>query len=437
MQNTEDDALQVSTHLITSLQLDQSTFQKETFGSNFSKEVGILKEHFHLMKVKVFSKKGEVLFSTGSEKVGEMNENSYFHDIVAKGHFYTKVVLKDTKSLENQKVALDVVETYVPIMRNNQFIGAFELYYDITEKKDKIDQLLWISWTVLFTISLLLAIGFGWSVWQLDIHINLRKFVEDKLRKRNNQMQEELNLGREFQQKILPELQHFPYLIISKKYLPYGEVSGDTYDISKTREGTMNFFLGDATGHGVSAAFMTMMVQIGLDNIKYNLPTDEVMRQINTSLTSHETEKFITGIFFRITSEGFLTTSNGAHPPLIILPADLTGPVVLKESGSLIGAFAEELVPFVEETYQLQPNDRIFVYTDGLPEWTNKQGNEFGLERLMDFLKSNRTLDMDVILDNLLEHVLDLSEGNECGDDLTMFMFQYIGSGHSSRQTVS
>ncbi|MGK5091651.1 PP2C family protein-serine/threonine phosphatase [Deltaproteobacteria bacterium TL4] len=427
MENTEDEAIRTSNHLISSLHLDEMQIHKGSFGGDFSELVEVLKKDVLFMKIKVFSKTGEVLFSTESKDLGEMNNKSYFHDIVMNGYTYTKIVPKNKKSLEDQIVTIDVVETYVPIMKADQFIGAFELYYDITSKKEKIDKLLWVSWLTLFMMSLLLMLAFAWSVWRLDVLITRQKLIDEELKEHNDRMQEELSLAGEFQRKILPQIHHFPHLKISTKYLPHAEVSGDTYDFSFDCAGTMSFFLGDATGHGVSAAFMTMMLQISLDNVKHDLPTDEAIRGINTLLASRETGKFVTGIYLRITPDGLLSASNAAHPPLIIIPHNQGELVLLEKRGSLIGAFAQELVPYVEEKYQLQPNDRIFAYTDGIIEWDDLSEKRFGLDRLIDFIKKHNTSDSDTLLNTLLEHLDEFAQGKACNDDLTMFIFEFLG----------
>jgi len=94
------------------------------------------------MKLKIFSKPGKTLYSTTSKDIGVINKNRYFQDIVAKGRVYTKVVNKNTKSLENQIVNADVVETYVPIMKSDEFVGAFEIYYYMTGRQKGLDKLL-------------------------------------------------------------------------------------------------------------------------------------------------------------------------------------------------------------------------------------------------------------------------------------------------------
>ncbi|MBU0960244.1 MAG: HD domain-containing protein, partial [Proteobacteria bacterium] len=96
---------------------------------------------FGLEKIKLFSKQGRILFSSSKEDIGKMNEHAYFHQIVAKGEMFSKIVNKNHKTLEGRVVARDVAEIYIPIKYENTFIGAFELYYDLTERKEELDAL--------------------------------------------------------------------------------------------------------------------------------------------------------------------------------------------------------------------------------------------------------------------------------------------------------
>ena len=82
------------------------------------------------------------MFSGDPGEVGEINQRSYFHDIVARGKVYAQVVPKDKESLEGLKVTSDVLETYVPITNNRRFLGAIEIYYDITDVKKQLDKLI-------------------------------------------------------------------------------------------------------------------------------------------------------------------------------------------------------------------------------------------------------------------------------------------------------
>jgi len=157
IQNTEDEALRVARHLMFMIVQDLNELDKESLPTELLNKIQNTTEEFNLMKLKIFSKPGQVVYSTTSKDIGVINKNRYFMDIVAKGKVYTKVVKKGTKSLEDQIVKADVVETYVPIMKSDEFVGAFEIYYLMTDRQKSLNKLLSKSSIVLVFLSI--------SVW--------------------------------------------------------------------------------------------------------------------------------------------------------------------------------------------------------------------------------------------------------------------------------
>ena len=156
--NTELEAIKVGRHLSEPFrEIDKITRE---LPSGFTEMAEQAAADFGLMKIKVFAPDGEIVFSSSEKDIGKINEKDYFHNIVAKGGVFTKVVKKDTKSLEDQMISIDVVETYVPIMHGGSFRGAFEIYFDITDIKKKLDSLLLNSHALLLLIAggLMLAI---------------------------------------------------------------------------------------------------------------------------------------------------------------------------------------------------------------------------------------------------------------------------------------
>ncbi len=101
----------------------------------------ILKD-FVIMKIKLFDADGNVVHSTKADEIGTKNEYDYFFNVVKKGEIYYKVVKSGTNTLENEKHLRDVAEIYVPIVENGVFVGASEIYYDITDKRASLDKLI-------------------------------------------------------------------------------------------------------------------------------------------------------------------------------------------------------------------------------------------------------------------------------------------------------
>ena len=147
---TQNDAVRITRHLASSMLISEKTeIGKDSLNTHLlKKEIETIKKDFGLMNFKAFSPSGEIVFSADESEVGEMNQKSYFHDIVAKGKVYAKVVPKNEESLEGRKVTRDVLETYVPLMNHGKFLGAFEIYYDITDRKKDLDKLVSHSSTI-------------------------------------------------------------------------------------------------------------------------------------------------------------------------------------------------------------------------------------------------------------------------------------------------
>ena len=87
---------------------------------------------FSLYKIKIFSATGMVIYSTRPSEMGERNSRDYFWDVVAKGQVFQKRVVKDSLSAQGIQVSKNVIETYIPIMDNGEFLGAAEVYTDIS-----------------------------------------------------------------------------------------------------------------------------------------------------------------------------------------------------------------------------------------------------------------------------------------------------------------
>ena len=254
-----------------------------------------------------------------------------------------------------------------------------------------------------------------------------RDRAEHLLLEQHNLVQQDLQLAAEFQQMVLPPAPALPYINTEVVYRPYAQVSGDMYDFLQNREGDVAIFLGDATGHGIAAALMTMMVHIGLEGIRRNMATDESLRILNRLIASRNTGRSVSAVFFRIRPSGYLTVTHAGHPPLMILPADGSDVVQFEQGGCALGIFEEEPVRYEEEAYQLRPGDKLVAYTDAAMEWANPDKEIFGSERLLEFLSSQRQLPVEKLATCLVERLEDFSAGEQCKDDLTVIVTEYCG----------
>jgi PAS domain S-box-containing protein len=137
-----DDAVSIAKHLSSYVPPQFADVGQNKLPVNFFNEAVEHKNDFGLRKLKVFSRSGKVIFSTDSKDVGTINKERYLREVMEDAKPHTQVVTRDTKSLEGQTISADVVETYIPLMQDASVLGVFEVYYDITLRKDQLHNLL-------------------------------------------------------------------------------------------------------------------------------------------------------------------------------------------------------------------------------------------------------------------------------------------------------
>jgi len=189
-EKTEEEAARVASHLATILMTEKTQVTKSAITPEFERELEKILRDMQLVKVKVFSHTGEIMYSTDPKEIGGINQKKYFHEIVAKGNTHTQVVKKASPSLEGQIMTRDVVETYVPLMQGGQFLGAFELYYDITESKGKLDKLVSESSVIVLLVTTVLLAGVIFSALNALRSLRARVAAESELRRHHDHLEQ-------------------------------------------------------------------------------------------------------------------------------------------------------------------------------------------------------------------------------------------------------
>ena len=189
-ESTNDEALKIAKHFVATFLPKKTELSINTIRYYVSGNIENFKSNFRLTKFKIFSNSGEILFSTDPKEIGDLNNQRYFHEIVAKGKVITKGIQKETKSLEGQLMSVDVVETYVPLMSDGIFLGAFEIYYDITARKQHLDKLLSRSSALVFIITLGLLLSIIVILFVENKTISKRKQAEKEREKLIAELQE-------------------------------------------------------------------------------------------------------------------------------------------------------------------------------------------------------------------------------------------------------
>lgn len=140
--NSERQAIKVANFMAMRLFPSAQDFQDAPLSPVKEGQLLEMRRVFKIVKVRVFTPTGKIIYSSDKPEIGDTNRMAYFKDIVARGQTFSKLVRKDTTSMEGQLMPVDVVETYVPIVYGPDFAGAFEIYYDNTTARTELHRLL-------------------------------------------------------------------------------------------------------------------------------------------------------------------------------------------------------------------------------------------------------------------------------------------------------
>lgn len=138
--------------------------QAEPDFGDLVREMFEVKQVFSLVRLKIFSAAGQVVYSTDTEEINRINRQPFFVEEVTRGKIVSHVTTLLSSPAGGTSEEVYVVQTYVPILRAGQFVGAVEIDYNIAERKASLDKLIYKSSVFLFLVGtgvLLISIHFG------------------------------------------------------------------------------------------------------------------------------------------------------------------------------------------------------------------------------------------------------------------------------------
>ena len=237
---------------------------------------------------------------------------------------------------------------------------------------------------------------------------------------------EQLRMAGMVQRDFLPtQLPESPTTDWATTFLPAEWVSGDLYNIDQLDADHIGFYIVDAVGHGMPAALLTIFVKQAMrlkeiqDGELVILPPSEVMARLNTKMAEEKFSgyQFATCCYCLINTKTYeLTYARAGHPyPMLIRPGQPT--VQLEARGSLLGVFEQAQYP--EECVQLEPGDKLVIYSDGAEPFI---GNFFDEKGFVFFDEFKAILDAPVV--DMLDRFVTLTKTKEIDpgsfDDITL-----------------
>ena len=240
----------------------------------------------------------------------------------------------------------------------------------------------------------------------LEQQVTERKRAQEELQKANQRMKSDLEAAAEIQKSLLPKAPpDIAGVSFAWVFKPCEELAGDILNAFMLDEQQVGLYLLDVSGHGVTAALLSVtlnrvlspapsphsLLKQHVEGSRYRLlPPTEVAEQLNRQFPMDPT----TGQYFTLLY-GILNLQTrefryvcAGHPG----PVHLSGsgePVIVETQGFPIGFFKDAI--YEEHSITMKSGDRLYLYSDGITEAINKNGEEFGKGRLLGALDQGRT----------------------------------------------
>jgi len=244
------------------------------------------------------------------------------------------------------------------------------------------------------------------------------------------QIEAELKSASEIQRILLPaQAPEMPGFTIAGKNIPAKVLSGDYFDYIPLADGGLGIVIADVSGKGTAAAIITAMCR-SATRFSASTSTDPAMTlsAVNRQLYPDIREDmFITMIYLTTSADGsrFKLARAGHTRPLVWRKQ--LGKVELLNSGGLAvgidkGSVFERVTKDLE--FQLEQGDTLLLYTDGVNEAMDAQGEEFGEERIHTTLAALAPQGPQAVIDGLIYEVDQFCGGRRCHDDITLVVLQ-------------
>ncbi len=295
-------------------------------------------------------------------------------------------------------------EMVAPIISNDRVIGAFDLESDRLNAYNEDD----LSLLQLLTSQVAIIIE----------KVRLHEQVVEKKR-----IEAQLEIARQVQLELLPSsdptVEGFD---ISAYVFPTEEVSGDYYDWVRMFSDQVGIVVADAVGKGIPAALLMAFLRASLrSSVQVGYAPHIAFSKLNNLLyDSIDDNKFITAIYGMLdsTNKTFVFSNAGHNPPLLIKP---DGEYRFVEYGDMaLGMFRD--LQYHQHFIRFEAGQVMVIYTDGITEAANPNGEEYGQDRLAKRVLEGIDLPARKLIDHIRKGVADFTESKFLDDDGTLFI---------------
>ena len=263
--------------------------------------------------------------------------------------------------------------------------------------------------------------------------------VNARLAEANRRMERDLHAAARIQEAFLPRAEpEFPRARFAWHYRPCEELAGDGLNVFALDDRHAGLYVFDVSGHGVASALLSVTLSRVLsppsdassvlrpDGVE-PVPPAEVAARLNRMFPFDEaTEQYVTMVYGILdAATGELRYVSAGHPGLVQIPAAGQGRIL--DSRSFPIGLAEQ--PYDECSLMMAPGDRIYLYSDGIPEAMDAEGRVFGGDRLLGSLERARGEPLDRSVESLIEGLGLWTGSAGLRDDVSLVAVEFLGRG--------
>ncbi|MCA1917208.1 SpoIIE family protein phosphatase [Methanospirillum hungatei] len=252
--------------------------------------------------------------------------------------------------------------------------------------------------------------------------IELRRTTAEKER-----FTRELEIAQGIQQSFLPDnVPDIPGMELAVFSSPALEVGGDFYDFIPVGDDQWGLVIADVSGKGVPAAlFMALSRTLIRVSATWKSSPASAISEANTLICRDSKASMFVTLFYLVidSMKRQITYVNAGHnPPLMLTGGDQSDITLLKAEGIALGIIDD--IDLASVTVDLKKGDMVALYTDGITEAMNKDGEEYGIERFTEVLMQNRDLDLSALITAIKTSIKEFTKDAPQSDDITLILFR-------------
>lgn len=254
---------------------------------------------------------------------------------------------------------------------------------------------------------------------------------EQRLREQNKIMLSDYESAMKVQSVMIPgRVPHIKHVEIAYLCKPMTMVGGDIINFPRNPHNTLLFFMGDVCGHGVTAAFYTVLIKYLTSHSAevYNNNPRDFLNSVNSGITGRINSGFVTGLsghFDERKEDGSrrLILSHAGHKQVLIYRKKTkTIELIDLPNGTVMGI--PGTTASRAKAFDLAIGDRFYAFTDGIVEASTPEGDEFGMARVIERLQVLSDKEINATLKALYEEVAEYTQSPDQQDDITILAFE-------------